>query len=66
MRSLDLFAARCTEGTSLTMVSSLPEPFPPEPFGYPVVCVTKAALAQEDRIGMRGLLLDRFGVGFNS
>jgi hypothetical protein len=36
---------------------------------YPVVQVTRAALAREDRTGRRGMwlrLLDRFGVGFNS
>lgn len=46
-----------------------PMPFPPEPARYLAIQTTRAALAREDRVGRRGLLLrtlDRFGVGFNS
>jgi glycine/D-amino acid oxidase-like deaminating enzyme len=67
--ALDLVDGLRTERTSLKLVSRVPVPFPPEPLRYPIVRMTKAALAREDRTGRRGAflgLLDRFGVGFNS
>jgi glycine/D-amino acid oxidase-like deaminating enzyme len=67
--ALDLLAGRETERTELQMVRRRPVPFPPEPFRWTGVQVTRAALARQDRRGRRGALLrtlDRFGVGFNS
>ncbi|MFG2040069.1 NAD(P)/FAD-dependent oxidoreductase [Dactylosporangium sp. NPDC048998] len=68
--ALDLLAGRETERTRLRMVRRRPVPFPPEPLRYPVVELTRRALAAADaRDGRRGpwlRLLDRFGVGFNS
>jgi glycine/D-amino acid oxidase-like deaminating enzyme len=67
--ALDLLAGRETERTRLRMVRSMPVPFPPEPLRYPVVQLTRAAMARQDERGRRGLLLrtmDRFGVGFDS
>ncbi|WP_344614107.1 FAD-dependent oxidoreductase [Dactylosporangium salmoneum] len=68
--ALDLLAGRETERTRLRMVRRRPVPFPPEPLRFPVVELTRGALAAADRRdGRRGpwlRLLDRFGVGFNS
>jgi glycine/D-amino acid oxidase-like deaminating enzyme len=68
--ALDLLTGRETERTRLQMVRRPPVPFPPEPLRYPVVQLTRRALARADaRDGRRGAwlrLLDRFGVGFNS
>ncbi|WP_205862966.1 NAD(P)/FAD-dependent oxidoreductase [Planosporangium thailandense] len=68
--ALDLLAGRETERTRLQMVRRRPVPFPPEPLRFPVVELTRRALATADaRGGRRGpwlRLLDRFGVGFNS
>lgn len=67
--ALDLLHDRDTERTALELVRSQPVPFPPEPLRYPLVQVTRAALAREDETGRRGAYLrtlDRFGVGFNS
>ena len=69
LTALDLLAGVETARTSLSMVRRSPLPFPPEPFRWPVVQVTKRALAAEDRTGRRGLwlrMLDRFGVGFDT
>ena len=66
---LDLLAGRSTERTALSMVQRPPVPLPPEPLRWAAVQTTRAALAREDRLGRRGVLLramDRFGVGFNS
>ena len=67
--ALDLLAGRSTERTALSMVQRPPVPLPPEPLRWAAVQTTRAALAREDRLGRRGVLLramDRFGVGFNS
>ncbi|CAB4884258.1 unannotated protein [freshwater metagenome] len=67
--TLDLLANRSTERTALQLVQRKPFPFPPEPLRYPLVQVTRAALAREDVSGHRGIwlrTLDRFGIGFNS
>jgi glycine/D-amino acid oxidase-like deaminating enzyme len=66
---LDLLAGRQTERTRLKAITGAAVPFPPEPLRWPVVELTRAALAREDETGRRGRLLrtfDRFGVGFNS
>ncbi|MEV5413819.1 FAD-dependent oxidoreductase [Thermopolyspora sp. NPDC052614] len=67
---LDLLARRPTERTRLGMVRRHPVPFPPEPLRWPVVELTRQALARADENeGRRGpwlRLLDRFGVGFDS
>lgn len=68
--ALDLVYGRDTERTRLGIVRRKPVPFPPEPVRWPVVELTRRALARQDRNGgKRGAwlrLLDRFGVGFNS
>ena len=67
--ALELLHGRDSERTRLEMVRRRAVPFPPEPVRWPVVQMTRAALAHEDRTGRRGLwlrLLDHFGIGFNS
>jgi glycine/D-amino acid oxidase-like deaminating enzyme len=69
LTALDLLGGERTARTELSMVRRSPLPFPPEPVRWPVVQLTKRALAREDRTGRRGLwlrLLDRFGVGFDT
>ena len=66
---LDLLHGRDTERTALQLVRRKPVPFPPEPLRYPIVQITRSALAREDETGRRGAYLralDRLGVGFNS
>jgi glycine/D-amino acid oxidase-like deaminating enzyme len=67
---LDLLAGEETERTATELVRSKPVPFPPEPFAYAGVQVTRAAIAQADRNeGQRNLwlrTLDRLGLGFDS
>ncbi|MEV0969474.1 NAD(P)/FAD-dependent oxidoreductase [Microtetraspora glauca] len=67
---LDLLARRSTTRTGLKMVRRPPVPFPPEPLRWPVVEVTRRALARADENGGRRgpwlRFLDRFGVGFDS
>ncbi len=67
--ALDLLAGRETSRTRTPLVRRKPVPFPPEPVRYPVVQLTRRALAREDSTGRRGpwlRTLDRFGVGFDS
>ena len=67
--ALDLLVGADTERTRLDLVRRKPVPFPPEPLRYPVVQVTRWALARADDTGRRGAylrMLDRFGIGFNS
>jgi glycine/D-amino acid oxidase-like deaminating enzyme len=67
--AIDLLSGLETERTRLTLVRRKPLPFPPEPLRYPLVQVTRSALAREDSTGRRGAylrLLDTLGVGFNS
>jgi glycine/D-amino acid oxidase-like deaminating enzyme len=68
--ALDLVDGRDTERTQLAMVRKRPMPFPPEPFRYAGIELTRRALARaDDRGGRRGpwlRILDRFGVGFDS
>jgi glycine/D-amino acid oxidase-like deaminating enzyme len=69
LAALDLLAGLDTERTGLTMVSTAPVPFPPEPVRWPLVQVTKRAMIRADATGRRGWwlrLLDRVGVGFDT
>ncbi|MFE2284768.1 NAD(P)/FAD-dependent oxidoreductase [Streptomyces sp. NPDC059443] len=67
---LDLLAGERTERTELEMVRSKPMPFPPEPFAWTGITLTKWSLARADRMGGHRNLwlktLDRFGLGFDS
>ena len=68
--ALDLVFGASTERTELEMVRKKPFPFPPEPFRWAGVLLTRRAIQRADRRqGRRGPwlgLLDRFGVGFDS
>ncbi|MFE9648891.1 NAD(P)/FAD-dependent oxidoreductase [Streptomyces sp. NPDC006365] len=67
---LDLLARERTERTSLAMVRKKPLPFPPEPFAWTGIALTKWSLARADARGGRRNLwlktLDRLGLGFDS
>ncbi|MEI7030767.1 FAD-dependent oxidoreductase [Streptomyces pratensis] len=67
---LDLLAGEETELTRLEMVRSKPVPFPPEPFAWAGIEITKRSLARADANGgHRDLWLrtmDRLGLGFDS
>ena len=67
---LDLLDGRETERTALRMVRTKPLPFPPEPFAFAGVQLTRWSLASADRnAGRRNLWLrslDRMGLGFDS
>ncbi|MFI1938996.1 NAD(P)/FAD-dependent oxidoreductase [Streptomyces purpureus] len=67
---LDLLSGRSTERTELEMVRSKPLPFPPEPFAWAGIGITKWSLAHADTHGgHRNLWLkamDRLGLGFDS
>ena len=67
---LDLLSGEETERTATELVRSKPVPFPPEPFTYAGVQLTRASLAKADRNeGRRNLwlrTLDRLGLGFDS
>ncbi|MFD9301121.1 NAD(P)/FAD-dependent oxidoreductase [Streptomyces sp. NPDC060048] len=67
---LDLLAGERTERTELEMVRSKPMPFPPEPFAWTGITLTKWSLARADRLGgHRNLwlkVMDRLGLGFDS
>lgn len=66
---LDLLSGEPTERTRLEMVRRRPPPFPPEPFAWLGIQVTRWALAREDATGRRNAwlrLLDRLGLGFDS
>jgi glycine/D-amino acid oxidase-like deaminating enzyme len=67
---LDLLAGRDNERTRLEMVRRKPVPFPPEPFRWAGIQLTRRELARADRnAGRRGVwlsTLDRFGLGFDS
>lgn len=67
--ALDLVLSRSTERTELEMVRERPIPFPPEPFRWAGIELTRRAIRRADRDGRRGTwlgLLDRFGVGFDA
>ncbi|MFD6277086.1 NAD(P)/FAD-dependent oxidoreductase [Streptomyces sp. NPDC060209] len=67
---LDLLSGRETVRTGLRMVRSRPMPFPPEPFAWAGIELTKRSLARADsHDGHRNLWLrtmDRLGLGFDS
>ena len=67
---LDLLDARTTERTRLQMVREMPMPFPPEPFAWAGIELTRWSLARADeRQGRRNLwlrALDAAGLGFDS
>jgi len=67
---LDLLSGEVTERTRLEMVRRKPLPFPPEPFAYAGIQLTRRSLAKADRNeGRRDLwlrTLDRMGMGFDS
>ncbi|MFI5672336.1 NAD(P)/FAD-dependent oxidoreductase [Streptomyces sp. NPDC051704] len=67
---LDLLDGARTERTELEMVKSRPMPFPPEPFAWTGITLTKWSLARADaRGGRRNLwlkVMDKFGLGFDS
>ncbi|MEW2265834.1 NAD(P)/FAD-dependent oxidoreductase [Streptomyces sp. NPDC047853] len=67
---LDLLAGERTERTELEMVRRKPLPFPPEPFAWTGIALTKWSLARADASeGRRNLWLrtmDRLGLGFDS
>ncbi|MBW5482827.1 NAD(P)/FAD-dependent oxidoreductase [Streptomyces bambusae] len=67
---LDLLDGARTERTELEMVRSRPMPFPPEPFAWTGITLTKWSLARADARGGRRNLwlktLDRLGLGFDS
>ncbi|WP_156726866.1 NAD(P)/FAD-dependent oxidoreductase [Streptomyces apocyni] len=67
---LDLLAGERTERTALDMVRSKPLPFPPEPFAWTGISLTKWSLARADANGGRRnpwlKTLDRLGLGFDS
>ncbi len=67
---LDLLAGERTERTELEMVRTKPLPFPPEPFAWVGIGLTKWSLDRADRrAGQRNLWLramDRLGLGFDS
>ena len=67
---LDLLEGRRTERTALRMVRTRPLPFPPEPFRFGVVQMTRWSLDRADRRGGHRnpwlRVLDRVGLGFDS
>ncbi|OXM72899.1 MULTISPECIES: NAD(P)/FAD-dependent oxidoreductase [Amycolatopsis] len=67
---LGLLYGRDLELTSLEMVRRKPVPFPPEPFRYAGIQLTRWSLGRADRGGGQRNLwlrtLDRLGVGFDS
>ncbi|NNN00197.1 MAG: FAD-dependent oxidoreductase [Acidimicrobiaceae bacterium] len=67
---LDLLDGEQTDRTRLAMVRKRPLPFPPEPFRWVFIQITKAAITRADaHQGRRNLwlkFLDALGVGFDS
>ncbi|MDG4862204.1 FAD-dependent oxidoreductase [Streptomyces sp. T-3] len=67
---LDLLSGERTERTSLEMVRTKPLPFPPEPFAWAGIELSKRSLARADANGGRRNLwlrtMDRLGLGFDS
>jgi glycine/D-amino acid oxidase-like deaminating enzyme len=68
--ALDLLAGDETERTRLAMVRDKPLPFPPEPFRFAGVQLTRWSMARADsHAGRRNLwlrALDKVGLGFDS
>lgn len=66
---LDLLHGRRNERTELDFVRSKPVPWPPEPFRFLGIQMSRYSLSREDRTGHRNLwlrTLDRLGLGFDS
>ncbi|WP_392962257.1 NAD(P)/FAD-dependent oxidoreductase [Streptomyces sp. LN245] len=67
---LDLLEGERTERTELEMVRRKPLPFPPEPFAWTGIALTKWSLARADTHGGRRNLwlkaMDKLGLGFDS
>jgi glycine/D-amino acid oxidase-like deaminating enzyme len=66
---LDLLDDRRSVATSTRFVRTKPLPFPPEPFRFAGIQLTRWSLGREDRTGRRNLwlrTLDRLGLGFDS
>ncbi|MFJ2026356.1 NAD(P)/FAD-dependent oxidoreductase [Streptomyces sp. NPDC087897] len=67
---LDLLSGEETERTRLEMVRSKPMPFPPEPFAWAGIEMTRRSLARADGNGGRRDLwlraMDKLGLGFDS
>jgi len=67
---LDLLNGVDNERTRLRMVREKPVPFPPEPFRYPIINLTRWSMDRADRNhGKRNIwlkLLDALGLGFDS
>ncbi|MFK4069161.1 NAD(P)/FAD-dependent oxidoreductase [Streptomyces sp. NPDC029674] len=67
---LDLLSGERTERTDLEMVRTKPLPFPPEPFAWTGVALTKWSLARSDANGGKRNLwlktMDGLGLGFDS
>jgi hypothetical protein len=67
---LDLLSGEETELTRLQFVKKKPLPFPPEPFRYAGIELTRWSMARADaRGGTRNTwlrTLDRLGMGFDS
>ncbi|MEU6991382.1 FAD-dependent oxidoreductase [Streptomyces sp. NPDC046465] len=67
---LDLLSGERTERTELEMVRTKPLPFPPEPFAWTGVALTKWSLARSDANGGKRNLwlktMDKLGLGFDS
>ncbi|GAA2322440.1 FAD-binding oxidoreductase [Streptomyces kunmingensis] len=67
---LDLLSGERTDRTELEMVRTKPLPFPPEPFAYTGIALTKWSLARADAHGGRRNLwlktMDGLGLGFDS
>jgi hypothetical protein len=67
---LDLLSGQETELTRLDLVRRKPVPFPPEPFRWAGIELTRWSMAKADQQdGRRNLwlrTLDRFGMGFDT
>ncbi|WP_328536385.1 NAD(P)/FAD-dependent oxidoreductase [Streptomyces sp. NBC_00344] len=67
---LDLLSGVPSQRTGLAMVRTKPVPFPPEPFAWAGIGLTKWSLARADERGGRRNFwlksLDRLGLGFDS
>ena len=67
--ALDLLDDPASELLQLELVRKKPLPFPPEPFRWAGISLTRRSLAGADRTGRRNLWLrslDRVGLGFDS
>jgi glycine/D-amino acid oxidase-like deaminating enzyme len=66
---VDLLDGKRSKATQASFVRDKPLPFPPEPFRFAGIQLTRRALDKEDRTGKRNLwlrTLDRVGLGFDS